>query len=100
MFPDSSITMKLLGFINDMYKVDSIKNMRRQERGTSSTEFSIPGFEQNMPQGDTWQELLNDNEYKDQLIEMIKQYVLEFASGILPRSIPFIITSTEKDYFS
>ena len=73
--------------------------MRRQERGTSSTKFNITGFEQNMPQGDTWQELLNDNEYKDQLIVMIKQYVMEFASGILPRSVPFIITSREKDYF-
>ena len=30
---------------------------------------------------------------------MIKQYVLEFGSGILPRSIPFAITSREKEYF-
>ena len=30
---------------------------------------------------------------------MIKQYVLEFGSRILPRSIPSIITSIEKDYF-
>ena len=29
-FPVSSITMKLLGFINDTYKVDGIKNMTRQ----------------------------------------------------------------------
>ena len=38
-----------------------------------------------MPQGNTWQELLNDNEYKDQLIEMIKQYwssVPEFYQDI------------------
>ena len=86
-FPDSTITMKLLGFINDMYKVDGIKNMTRLERGTSSTKLNITGFEQNMPQGDTWKKLLNDNEYKDQLIETIKQYVLEFSSGILPSSI-------------
>ena len=52
-----------------------------------------------MPQGSTWQELLNDSKYEDQLIEMIKQYVLEFGSGILPRSIPFAITSREKEYF-
>ena len=91
--------MKLLGFIKDTYKVDSIKNMTRQERGTSFTKFNITGFEQNMPQRDTWQEYLNDNGYKDQLIEMIKQYVLKLASGILPRSIPFIITSRENDYF-
>ena len=91
--------MKLLGFIKDTYKVDSIKNMTKQERGTSFTKFNITGFEQNMPQGDTWQEYLNDNGYKDQLIEMIKQYVLKLASGILPRSIPFIITSRENDYF-
>ena len=38
-----------------------------------------------MPQGNNWQELLNGCEYKDQLIEMIKQYVLEFGSGILAR---------------
>ena len=91
--------MKLLEFIKDTYKVDSIKNMTRQERGTSFTKFNITGFEQNMPQGDTWQEYLNDNGYKDQLIEMTKQYVLKLASGILPRSIPFIITSRENDYF-
>ena len=30
---------------------------------------------------------------------MIIQYVLEFGSGILRRSIPFIITSREKEYF-
>ena len=98
-FPDSSITIKLLGFINETYNLDSIKNITRQERGTSSTNFKITGFEQNMPQGDTWQGLLNDNEYKDKLMEMIKEYVLEFGSGILPRSIPFIITSREKNYF-
>ena len=63
-----------MGFINDTYKVDSITNMTRQERGTSFTKFNITCFEKNMPQGDTWQELLNDNECKDQLIEMIKQY--------------------------
>ena len=33
------------------------------------------------------------------LIEIIKQYVLEFSSGILPRSIPFIIISRETEYF-
>ena len=91
--------MKLLRFINDTYKVDIVKNLARQERGTSSTKFNITGFEQNMTQGSTWQELLKDNEYKGQLIEMIKQYILAFGSEILPRSIPFIITSREKDYF-
>ena len=98
-FPDSSITMKLLGFINDTYKVDSIENMRRQKRGISSTKLNNTGFEQNMPEGKNWQELLNDSQYKDQLIEMMKQYVLEFGSEILPRSTPFIVTSTEKEYF-
>ena len=29
---------------------------------------------------------------------MIKKYVLEFGSGILPRSSPFIITSRENEY--
>ena len=98
-FPDSTITMKLLGFINNTYKVDGIKNMTRLEGGTSSTKLNITGFEQNIPQGDTWKELLNDNEYKDQLTETIKQYVLEFSSRILPRSFFFITTSSEKDYF-
>ena len=97
-FPDSSITVTLLGFINDIYKVDSITNMARQTRGTSSTKFNITGFEQNTPQGNNWQELLNNSEYKDYLIEMIKPYVLEFGSGI-PRSTSFIITSREKEYF-
>ena len=91
--------MKLLGFINDTYKADSITNMTRQKRRTSSTNFSIASFEQNMPQGNNWQKLLNNSEYKDQLIEMAKPYVLEFGSGILPKS-PFIITSREKQYFT
>ena len=78
--------MSLLGFINDTYKVGSIKNMKRQERGTSSIKFNITGFEQNMPQGNNWKELLNDSQYKDQLIKTIKQYVLESGSRILPRS--------------
>ena len=98
-FPDSSITMKLLGFINDTYKVDSIKNMTRQKRGTSSTKFNNTGFEQNMLEGKNWQELLNDSQFKDQLIEITKEYVLEFGTRILPRSTPFVTTSREKEYF-
>ena len=91
--------MKLLGFINDTYKVGSIENMTRQKRGTSSTKFSNTGFEQNMSEGKNWQELLNDNQYKDQLIEMMKQYVLEFGFRILPGSTRFIVTSIKKEYF-
>ena len=74
--------------------------MTRQKQGPSSTNFDITGFEQNKPQGNNWQELLNNSKYKDQLIEMTKQYVLEFGSGILPRSPPFIIISREKEYFT
>ena len=100
MFSDSSITMKLLRFINDTDKVYSIKNMTRQKRSSSSTNFFITGFEQNKSQGNKWQELLNNSECKDQLIEITKQCVLEFGSGILPRSPPFIITSRDKEYFT
>ena len=57
--------MKLLGFINDMYQVDSIKNMTRQKRFTVSTKFNITGSEQNMLQDNNWEGLLNDSEYKD-----------------------------------
>ena len=74
--------------------------MARQKRGPSSTNFNITGVEQNKPQGNNWQGLLNNSKYKDQLIEMTKQYVLEFGSGILPRSPPFIITSRQKEYFT
>ena len=97
-FPDSFITMKLLRFINYTYKIDSIKNMARQKRGTSPAKVNITGFEQNMPQGNNWQEFLKDSEYKDPLIEMMRQYVLEFVSGVLPRSSPFIIASRENEY--
>ena len=97
-FPDSFITMKLLRFINYTYKIDSIKNMARQKRGTSSAKVNITGFEQNMPQGNNWQEFLKDSEYKDPLIEMMRQYVLEFVSGVLPGSSPFIIASRENEY--
>ena len=90
--------MKLLGFIKDTYSVGSIKNMTRQKR-LASFKFNITVFEKNMPQGNTWQELLNASKYKDQFIEMIKQYVLQFSSGILPRSIPFIMTSRKKENF-
>ena len=72
--------MKLLGFFIDTYKLDSIKNMTRQKRGTSLTKFNITGFEQNMPQSNNWQEFLNDSQYNNQLIEMMKQYILEFCS--------------------
>ena len=41
---------------------------------------------------------MNGGECKDQLIEMIKQYVLELGSRILPRSTPFIITSRENEH--
>ena len=57
--------MKLLGFIKYTYKIDSIKNMTRQKRGTSCNKFDITGFEQNMSQGKSWQELLNISECKD-----------------------------------
>ena len=52
-----------------------------------------------MPQGNNWKELLNDSEYKDQMIEMIKQYVLELTLEILPRFTAFIIASGEDEYF-
>ena len=52
-----------------------------------------------MPQSNNWQELLNASEYKYQLIKMMKQYVLESGFGILSRSISFIITSRENEYF-
>ena len=97
MFPDSSIIMKLLVFISDAYKVDSIKNMTRQKQGFSPIKFNITSSEQIMLQGNNWQELLNDSEEKDQLIQMIKQYVPELCSGILPRSNPFNITSGKKN---
>ena len=76
-FRDSSIAMK-------------------EKRGTSSTKKT--GFEQVIPQGNNQQELLNDSEYKYQMIEMIQQYVLEFGSEILPRYTPFI-TSRDNKYF-
>ena len=38
------LDMKLLGFINETYKVDSIKNMTRQKQGTSSTNFNITEY--------------------------------------------------------
>ena len=72
--------------------------MARQKRGTSSAKVNITGFEQNMPQGNNWQEFLKDSEYKDPLIEMMRQYVLEFVSGVLPRSSPFTIASRENEY--
>ena len=72
--------------------------MARHKRGTCSTKFNITGFEQNMPQGNNWRDFLNDNEQKDQLPEIMKQYVLEFGSEMLPRLTPFIITSREKEY--
>ena len=68
--------MKLLEFVNDTYKVDFIKNMTKQKRGTSFTNFHITGFEHNMPQSNNWQELLDDSEYKNHLIETVKQYAL------------------------
>ena len=52
-----------------------------------------------MPQGNNWKELLNDSEYKDQTIEMIKKYLLALTSEILPRSTAFIIASGENEYF-
>ena len=69
--------------------------MTRQKRGTSCNKFDITVLNR-MSQGNSWQELLNISECKDQLIEMIKQYILEFGSRILPRFIPFIITSRQK----
>ena len=69
--------------------------MARQKGGTSSN----TGFEQNMLEGKNWLEFLNDSQFKDQLIKIMKEYVLEFGTGIFPRSTPFITTSREKEYF-
>ena len=63
--PTQLYNYKLLGFTNDMFKEGRIKNMARQKRGTSSTKFNNIGFEPNIPQGNNWQEFLNDSEYKD-----------------------------------
>ena len=61
-----------MGFINDTKKVDSIKNMTRQKPGTFFTKFNNTGAEQNMPQGNNWKELLDDTEYKDESLKVIK----------------------------
>ena len=60
----------------DKIKVDSIKNIARQKRGISSTKFNITDFQKNIPQCKNWNEFLNESEYKDHLIEMIKLFVL------------------------
>ena len=52
-FPESSITLKLLGLTNDTYKVKSIKNMPKQKLVTTYTKFNITGFEQSIPDGNT-----------------------------------------------
>ena len=84
----------------DKIKVDSIKNIARQKRGISSTKFNITDFQMNIPQCKNWNEFLNESEYKDHLIEMIKLFVLEFGFGILPRSTQFIYYfKREREYF-
>ena len=46
--------------------------MTRQKPGTFFTKFNNTGAEQNMPQGNNWKELLDDTEYKDESLKVIK----------------------------
>ena len=90
---------QIIAMVNDTYIPDSVKNLTRIERGLSATNVIVQGVEQNMPQGNKWQELLHSNNFKQQIIELIKDYILKERSSILQlQNISFIITAKNKVY--
>jgi len=72
--------------------------MIRKKRGLSAFNFNVTGFDQNMSQANIWNNLLRNNDYKDQLIELIKDCILKEGQKILPRTVPFVITSKDKSF--
>ena len=86
-----------VGFINDTYKQISRKNGTRKFRGETGRNIHIDGFEQHMPQGLKWVEFLNNNFNKEELINLISQYL---QSDDIRKSFthPFIVTCGEATY--
>ena len=86
-----------VGLINDTYKKDSVKEGTRLERGASGQKVTISGFDQNMLQGNKWQEFLNSGENKEELIQLIARY-LQTDEGKSFLQQPLIVTAADTTY--
>ena len=94
--PPKDSCPSLVGFINDTYREISIKNGIRILREAGRNKH-IDGFEQHMPQGLKWVEFLSNNFNKEELINLISQYL---QSDDIRKSFthPFIVTCGEGAY--
>ena len=83
--------------INDTYRERSIKDGTRKDRGLSSIKVTVQGFDQHMPQGTRWSELLHNGENKSSLLKLISKFV-QSEDGRKCLRYPFIVTEEEKTY--
>ena len=66
------------GMINDTYSMYSTKAGTRKKRGEGSRTH-VEGVKQHMPSGMKWQEFLGNNDNKEDLIDLIFEYIQKLS---------------------
>ena len=73
--PDTKYEPKGIVFCSDVYKVRSVKDGCRTDRGLPGPRICIDGFEQRMMKGQNWQEFLHNKENKNDLLHMLCEFI-------------------------
>ena len=85
-----------VAMINDNYAIKSVKDCTRIKRGNPGIAAQVQAVDQHMLQGTQWQEFLHNKENKQQLVQLICNYVTSEAKQDL--ELPFIITAADQTY--
>ena len=94
--PEESLPC-LVGMINDTYREQSAKQGTRRDRGETGARTKLEGFDQHMPKGIKWNEFLQNQGNKEELIRLIAQHMIsEEARGTIKQ--PFIVTEGNNTY--
>ena len=83
--------------INDTYLVNSINEGLRRGRGKSGQQVYVQGFDQHMLEGEQWDEFLHSDTNKEQLINVIKEYITSNEGNEI-YEFPIIVTTKSKTY--
>ena len=95
--PKTDARPQKIAFINDTYRVDSIKAGTRKTRGTSSRRVHLQGFHQKQLQSREWQEFFNNIENKEELIHLATTFFMsEDAKAKI--KLPLVITDKDKTW--
>ena len=76
--PPDIAEASVIGMINDAYSTYSTKSCTRRRRG-EGTRTHVEGTKQHMPSGMKWQEFLENSNNKEDLINLIFEYIQKLS---------------------